>query len=54
MDRKNYVRLEFSLNTPLKCIIMIFKIRKNKKILEKFLESLFGIMTHRYLFLYYQ
>ena len=24
---------------------MIFKIRKNKKILEKFLESLFGIMN---------
>lgn len=51
---ENYVRLEFALNTPLKCKIMIFKIRKNKKILEKFLESLFGIMTHRYLFLYYQ
>ena len=45
MDRKNYVRLEFALNTPLKCKIMIFKIRKNKKTLEKFLESLFDIMN---------
>lgn len=43
--RDKYIKLEIALNTPLKCKIMILKIGKNKKILEKILESLFGIMN---------